>query len=332
MFKKWKNIILCFAMSVSLFSLTACKAKKTQVAYTVYPLGYLLDRIAGDTVTKVSIQDSTLVQKASIVDDYEDILKNSAVLFHIGNLEPYLSVYGNDLKEAGIQEEDLSVMNAIYDFRRYTKKADGDFTESDYYDGEQFQTLDTNDLDLNLWMDPIAMLSMGKDIEKWLAQYYPENASYYEENLNSLETDLINLDAQYQNLANKLDSAGATIRFATMSASFGNWQKTYGFEVYPIVLSKFGSLPTDQQLDAIKERLKQDNVQYLVYEPNMTDDMKELYDSLQEELGMTRVQLSNLSSETSQEEADGKDYLSIMYENLNVLGTLSAVSLTGTDK
>lgn len=93
-------------------------------------------------------------------------------------------------------------------------------------------------------------------------------------------------------------------------------------------MSKFGSLPNETQLEAIKNRLTADNVQYLVYEPNMTEDMINLYDSILEELGMTRIQLSNLSSETDQEEADGKDYLSIMYENLSVLSTLSSVSIS----
>ena len=60
----------------------------------------------------------------------------------------------------------------------------------------------------------------------------------------------------------------------------------------------------------------------------MTEDMITLYDSILEELGLTRIQLSNLSSETDQEEADGKDYLSIMYENLSVLSTLSSVSIS----
>ena len=136
------------------------------------------------------------------------------------------------------------------------------------------------------------------------------------------------MDAQFQNLSSKLAKSNSTIRFATMSASFGNWQKTYGFEVYPVVMSKFGALPNETQLQAIKDRLKEDNVQYLVYEPNMTEDLITLYDSILEELGMTRIQLSNLSSETDQEEADGKDYLSIMYENLSVLSTLSSVSIS----
>ena len=28
-----------------------------------------------------------------------------------------------------------------------------------------------------------------------------------------------------------------------MTASFGNWQKTYGFQVYPVILAKYGALP-----------------------------------------------------------------------------------------
>lgn len=327
MFKKIQKIFICVIVLCSMTFVTGCKSKKKQVAYSVYPVGYLLDRIAGDTVNKVCLQNNTIVQKATIVENYEEILKDSAAFFHIGGLEPYLSAYAADIKATEVQSVDLSVMNSIYDFARYTKKGN-EFIESPYYDGDSFDSVDVNDQDLNLWLDPIAMLSMAKDITKWLISYYPENEDLYTSNLDSLETDLINLDAQYQNLSSKLAKSNSTIRFATMSASFGNWQKTYGFEVYPVVMSKFGALPNETQLQAIKDRLTADNVQYLLYEPNMTEDMITLYDSILEELGMTRIQLSNLSSETDQEEADGKDYLSIMYENLSVLSTLSSVSIS----
>ena len=108
-----------------------------------------------------------------------------------------------------------------------------------------------------------------------------------------------------------------------MIASFGNWQKTYGFQVYPVILSKFGALPNDEQLDLIKTRIKNDNVKYIVYEPNMTPDMIELFNNLEEELKLTRVELSNLSSLTQSQKNDGKDYISIMYENLSVLETMA---------
>ena len=54
----------------------------------------------------------------------------------------------------------------------------------------------------------------------------------------------------------------------------------------------------------------------------MTPDMIELFDRLQSELNLNRVELSNLSSLSSHESEIGQDYLSIMYENLATLETM----------
>ena len=43
---------------------------------------------------------------------------------------------------------------------------------------------------------------------------------------------------------------------------------------------------------------------------------------LEEELGLVRVEMHNLSSLTETEESMGKDYISLMYENLSVLDTM----------
>jgi hypothetical protein len=48
----------------------------------------------------------------------------------------------------------------------------------------------------------------------------------------------------------------------------------------------------------------------------------QVFDRLENELLLTRVELSNLSSLTEAEIADGRDYLSLMYENLSVLETM----------
>jgi ABC-type Zn uptake system ZnuABC Zn-binding protein ZnuA len=151
---------------------------------------------------------------------------------------------------------------------------------------------------------------------------YPDERSNIDENFEELENDLINLDAQYQALSTSNMVNNKEIRFVSMTASFGNWQKTYGFQVYPVMLSKFGVLPDAAQLEAIKSRILQDGVRYIVYEPNMTPDMVDLFNRLQEELSLTRVELNNLSSLTAADEASGRDYLSLMYENLSVLETM----------
>ena len=321
-----KLVIRILSMALLCFSLAGCSSIRSGIVYTVYPIGFLTERLLGSSAGMHSLQqDHVLVQRAQIAEDHESLLSDSAVLFHIGSLEPYLTVYGNEIRSSGIYNIDLSSLNAVYDFQRYTQViTDGSvtFVESPYYKGDEFLTIDTDVLDLYLWTDPIAMVSMAKNIHSWLTRTYPEDTAKFNENLEKLETDLINLDAQYQALATSLISSRQEIRFVSMSASFGNWQKTYGFQVYPVVLSKYGVLPDDAQLAAIKARILQDGVRYIVYEPNMTPDMIDLFNRLQEELGLTRVELSNLSSLTEGEEQEGKDYLSLMYENLSVLETM----------
>ncbi len=321
--KRWLKLILS---SMLCAAVSGCTSVKSKAAYTVYPLGYIIERLSGGTVEAISIQEDGMVQRAQILPNYQDILADSAMLFYIGQVEPYMQVYAGEINESAVPKTDLSVLNAVYDFKRYTPVITGNdvtFVEGPYYRDPAFDLVDTDVKDLYLWVDPIAMLSMSKDILSWMKSTYPENASVYDENMEKLETDLINLDAQYQALATKIINERRSIKFVTMSAGFGNWQKTYGFEVYPVVLSKYGVLPNEEQLAVIEQRILEDDVRYIVYEPNMPEDMVTLFNRLEDELGLTRVEISNLSSLTAAERAAGKDYLSIMYENLAVLETLS---------
>jgi ABC-type Zn uptake system ZnuABC Zn-binding protein ZnuA len=107
-----------------------------------------------------------------------------------------------------------------------------------------------------------------------------------------------------------------------MTGSFGCWQKDFGFQVYPVCLSKYGALPSAAQLELIKTRIKNDEVKFIAYEPNMPEEMVTLMNQLEEELGLKRITLRNISSLTTNESESGKDYLSLMYENLSVLETM----------
>ena len=319
--KMIKIITLC-----SILLLSACGSAKHYVAYTVYPIGYLLQRIGGNKIQTISIQDSDLVQTASIISNYEEILNDSLYLFYLGGLEPYYEIYEEHIEATGVKKIDLSKLNAIYDFKRYTQVfANGveTFVEGPYYPGDVFDKIDVNELDLSIWIDPIGMLSMAKDVYKTLASNYVEQSATFKANYEQLEADLIALDASYQNLASKLKKENKTIKFVTMTPNFGNWQKAYGFGVYPVCLSKYGAVPGEQELAIIKERIVADGVQYIAYEPNMSAEMLALFDQLESELNLKRINLYNISSLTPSQLNENKDYLSLMYENLNVLENIS---------
>lgn len=315
-------------VSLALISLlmVGCSNTKHYVSYTIYPIGYLLNRIGGNKISTTTIQTNNMVQLASVVDGYQDILNDSIVLFHIGDLEPYMDIYDEDVKETEVPVVDLSTLNALYEYKRYTPViVDGkiNFVEGNYYEGEIFNEIDTYDLDPFIWLSPIGMYSMAKDVNEYLSNNYFEQSEFFNENYEKLADELIALDAAYNALSLQLINQNKTIKFVSMTGSFGCWQKDYGFQVYPICLSKYGALPSAAQLETIKQKIKDDGVEYIAYEPNMSEEMTLLFNQIEEELGLRRVTLYNISSLTSSQTETGKDYMSLMYENLSILQNMT---------
>ncbi|NLH63829.1 MAG: zinc ABC transporter solute-binding protein [Erysipelotrichaceae bacterium] len=329
--RKVGKMLLAACLCLPLF--TACSPAKRTIAYSIYPIGWLLNVISGNTLSTVTVQSEeqpAVVQSAVLKSNYRDLLKSSKAFFHIGGLEPYLSVMGKTISDSGTDEEDLSSMNAVYNFNRYSAViADGEkkYIESAYYEGKVFDNIDMMSKDLCFWNDPISMLSMAKNIRDWLQKTYPANADVYQNNYLKLQTELIDLDSKYQEYGAALSQKKQMISFVTVTASYGSWQKTYGFHVYPLVLSKYGVLPNEQQLAAIEARIKKDGVKYIVYESNLNEEMSALFYRVANDLGLSRVDLSNLSALSISQTESGKDYLSIMYENLAGLQTMKASAI-----
>lgn len=316
--------IKLFLVSVlALFLVSGCEEKNPSIATTVYPVQYLVERIGGDDVTVSNITENTMIQRAQIKSSFQDILKDSDALFYIGGLEPYMDLYVDDIRDTGVDMVDLATKSTIYKFERYTSTTiDGITagTEGPYYEGEEFANLDTYDADPMLWMDPVAMTSMASDIRDYLVQKYPQYKDIFDENYDALELDLARLEADFQ----AIPDGKMNISFVSMTPSFGNWQKSYGIKVYPITLSKYGALPTSDQLAAMKKRIKSDHVRYIAIEQNLSEDMEKLQQQLIDELALIPVNLNNLSSISSEDKKASKDYLTIMYDNLKALESIAS--------
>lgn len=316
--------IKLFLVSVlALFLVSGCEEKNPSIATTVYPVQYLVERIGGGDVTVGNITENTMIQRAQIKSSFQDILKDSDALFYIGGLEPYMDLYVDDIRDTGVDMVDLATKSAIYKFERYTSTTiDGITagTEGPYYEGEEFANLDTYDADPMLWMDPVAMTSMASDIRDYLVQKYPQYKDIFDENYDALELDLARLEADFQ----AIPDGKMNISFVSMTPSFGNWQKSYGIKVYPITLSKYGALPTSDQLAAMKKRIKSDHVRYIAIEQNLSEDMEKLQQQLIDELALIPVNLNNLSSISSEDKKASKDYLTIMYDNLKALESIAS--------
>lgn len=317
---KRKCLIIILAAMMLLSSLTGCSSKQITVCYSVYPVEYILERIADNRIKLCKLSTEEPIQVAHMTEGYQDMIDSAALILQMGELEPYWGIYDSEIRETEATIIDLTTLAAIYDFKRYTiGTVNGNevVVESEYYEGTAFQKTDMYSKDPNLWLDPIAMTSMAKTIKDWLVDNYPEEAAFFENNFKSLEADLVRLDAEYSELYD-----GDPIKLVTVLPSFGNWQKTYNIAVYPLILSRYGAMPTEEQITVIKQRIKDDGVKYIVKEANLTEEMQELYDRIKKECNLKEVELSNLSTLTEKEKENNKDYLTIMYDNLMALEKL----------
>lgn len=314
-----KKILLVALLSISLLS--ACSPGKPKLCSTVYPIHYLINQIGGEYVDTCNISENQIIQRTQIDNDFESNLNNADALFYIGGLEPYMELYLDDIRSTNVDMVDLGTRSFIYKFQRYTTtNLDGNLvtSESPYYEGAIFDNLDKYNKDPMIWLDPIAMSSMGSTIRDYLIKEYPEYTKVFEENYDKLEYDLARLDSEFQGLK----EGENPLSIVTMTSSFGYWQRPYGIRVYPVILSKYGALPSESQLKEIKQRIVADGVRYITYEDNMSDDMKALYEELKSELGLISVNISNISSITEKDIKENKNYLTIMYENLTALESL----------
>ncbi|MBQ1827195.1 MAG: zinc ABC transporter substrate-binding protein, partial [Erysipelotrichaceae bacterium] len=165
-----------------------------------------------------------------------------------------------------------------------------------------------------IWMDPISMSSMALTIKEWLQQRYPEESLVFENNFKAIQAELVRMDAEYRQLLNY-----SNIKMVTVAPTFGCWQKVYGVQVYPLIMSRFGVLPTEEQLEVIKKQIVADGVKYIVYDPTLPEDMQALYQQVRDELKLKEITLSSLSILSEADKEKSKDYKTIMYENLTAL-------------
>ena len=289
-------------------TLCGCRATHDQVLVTCYPLQYLVEQIAQDRVSCVLLSENTLIQRAQIRDDYQELLAQSDALLYLGGLESYYEAYADEITDSRIEQVNLVDQLGNFPFLRY-----GENNETQpWYAGDAFDDVDMYYSDPTLWMDAVTMCGMAACIRDYLSERYPAYAQEFADNYDALEIALSRLDARYQQLREK------QIRVAVMTPNFGHWQN-YGIQVYPVCLSRYGALPDDEQLSVIIETLREDGVQYMAIEENLPQDMIDLRLQIINELGLTPVPLNNISSLSDAQQRAGKTYLTLMQENLNVL-------------
>lgn len=169
--------------------------------------------------------------------------------------------------------------------------------------------------DPHVWLDPHLALVQATNICRALAALDPEGAESYEANLEKFRLDIEQLDRAYtETLANV-----PRREFVVTHRSFAYLARRYNLVQASITGLSPHHEPTAKDLKALVDFLAEHRVDYILREPFSGGRLEEV---LARDTGTRIMTIHPLAGLDEQELSVGKDYFSIMYENLETLKTV----------
>lgn len=313
-----KKLLLLIGALLLVLTLAACNGNegeaKPVIYVTVYPMEYLVKQIAGDTVEVKRVPGSTS-HSDSIDWSAKDIIDmlNADLLFYIhAGVDDYIpNNETNIFAEGDVQLIDMST-RIEYNLVCFSH------THEDETVDEHLNDCDENALaeDPHFWLDPVLMLEAAEYVRDKLLLTYPTHTDLYNNNYTVLSSLLEKLDMDFQAMADE-----AVKPIITTVMLFSYWHARYDIDILSITNSAHSSESNPGDLIDLINTALEDNVMYILFEKNANSPagdqvLADLQEYTPEASALYLHGLGNLS----QAEIDaGANYLTIMYDNLNIL-------------
>ena len=318
-----KKIITFVLLIVFSISLTGCKIVNTDdeniVYTTVYPLQFLLENIAGDTVTVERVPGST---NSGHVDELNwtgkeiiSMLKSDLLFYVDGGVDTYIS---NSI-DSVFSDGDVVLVNLSESitYNQVCYGHDHDH-EEDAPLVDEVSMCDENMLsdDPHFWLDPNRMLDAAEVIKDQLITAFPENTDLYESNFASIEIILETLD---DNLSTILTNATKPI--ITTNMLFNYWHSTYDLEIISLSTDAHNSEVVPGDVIEFVEEAVFHEIHCILYESNTNSPTGDLvFEQLLLQDPTAKAEyLHSLGNLTTEQVESGETYITLMYENLAIL-------------
>ncbi len=313
-----KKILLLTALFVSVLSLSACKEptnSDTPTVYiTVYPMRFLIEEIAGDTVTVMQVPGVT--SHTNSVDwsakEIIDMIESDLLFYIHGGADDYIPNNADLFTSGDVELIDMS-QHIDYNLVCYTHTHEEETQEIQ-------ETCDDAMLseDPHFWLDPVRMAEAALFVKDKLIATYPENEALYNNNYTVLSSSLDKLHLDYQEMADE-----ATKPIITTVMLFTYWHVRYDIEIMSITSDAHSTESNPGDLIDVLNFATTNSIQHIMFEYNANSPagdqlLSDLQTSTPE---ASALYLYGLGQITDEEKSNGSTYLTLMYENLTALET-----------
>lgn len=295
--KKIKSLLLVLLLTVILVGCKHSHEKQLQVAYTSYPVGYLVNSIIGDVK---DIKVGGIIKEGGHIHDHES---HADELVHTHNAE-LIFAFTNQLESfLEKNKEQYKKSNIIYLNETIDKH---------YINKRQ------NIEDPHSWMDVKNMITFAKEILKELSIKFPKHKQAFSDNYNKLFEKLEALDKKLLELKN----LGKKEVLVDHDA-FNYFSKRYGFKKKAVFPNpSVEELSPSEKTDLINY-IKSNKLKYIakVEEEGLSKDGKTLLSDAS--LGLKEIKLYSIETRTAEDISANHDYIWFMEENLKTIKGLA---------
>ncbi|HEM3548221.1 TPA: zinc ABC transporter substrate-binding protein AdcA [Streptococcus suis] len=303
-----KKVGLLF-LSVSALLLGACgnstasEDGKLNIVTTFYPVYEFTKQVAGDEANV-----DLLVKAGTEVHGYEPSAKDIARI-----QEADAFVYENENMETWVHDVEGSIdtekVNVISATEGMLLLPGG---EEEHEGHDHSEEGHSHAYDPHVWLSPERAITLVENIRDSLVAKYPEKKDAFETNAAAYIEKLDALDAKYSETL----SAAKQKYFVTQHTAFAYLALDYGLKQVSITGVAADEDPTPSRLAELTEYINKYAIKYIYFEENAS---KSVAETLAKETGVQLDVLNPLESLTDEDMKNGKDYISVMEDNLTAL-------------
>jgi len=281
------------------------ESKKIKIVTTFYSMYEFTKQIVGDEADV-----DMLIPAGMEAHDYEPSAKDLKKL-----QESDIFVYNNENMETWVP----SVKNVLKDGNVKVVKATdnmvllkGDEEGHSHDHSKKGGSEHNHALDPHVWLAPNLAMKEVQTIRDELIKNYPDKKKIFMDNASNYLKKLSELDKSYKDTLSHAEQTD----FVTQHAAFGYLAVEYGLTQIPIAGLSPDEEPSPAKLADLKKYVKENNIQYIYFESNASDAIAK---TLASEAKVELLVLNPLEGLSKKELEEGKNYVSVMEENLKSL-------------
>ena len=276
---------------------------RMKIYASFYPVYFLASEIAGDKGLVIS-----MVPAGAEPHDWEptprmviELSKADMLIYNGVGMEPWIDKILPNINRGKIKIIDASEGIELLKSEKHE--------EDEVQNGENHEQ---GIYDPHIWVSPKRAMQQAQTIYKAIVEIDPENTEYYRKNMAELDSKLTKLDKDISDASKSFKSNVIVVSHE----AFGYFAKDYLLEQIAIRGVNPQEEPSSAKMIELAKICKEKNVKYIFFE-KLTSPR--LSNTLASEVGAGTLVLNDAAGLNEEDIKSGKDYITVMYENLENL-------------